>query len=440
MADLAAGRSLRYHPGRSIASLGPTSGGVGTVTNGGFVGWWDDQVTTADTGTRTTDPAVQATSGRRPTVTFHAKGKGFSVNGSGGAGAGGNFLAGGSAVTGAKSAFIVGHAIGPNVGRSAAASPPNLFNDNFHGYVGMAPVAFSANFFTGNNATNAWLAGSIATFKRDGVVTSDVGYGRTRYIFEAVHTSTADSGVENLLRFVGSDAFYARGGLSEVLLGSATLDTTDRDNVYQSLSDFFHTGPIVAIAGDSNGASFGDGSGVSGVVTETQSLAAIIHENYGRTIDVPCIAVPGQGVSASVSPLTQTMLADDPAKLATVRRRHSPAILLLVCGTNDLWNGRTAAQLRADLETYVAARQAEGWACVVTTIAARTGSAGWTAGMETQRGLFNAALVSDHTFANALLDIAAIGPSLQGDFVHFDVAGVAAVAAGAITVIDGLLP
>lgn len=439
-AALAAGRSLRYHPGRVIGSLGPTSGGAGTVTNGAAVGWWQDQVTTADAGTRTADPAVQATSGRRPTVSFHASGKGFSVNGSGGAGAGGNFLAGSSAVTGAKTAFIVAHAIGPNVGRSALAAAPNLHLDNFHGYVGMAPVALSANFFTGNNVTNAWLTGSIATFKRDGVVTSDVGYGRTRYIFEAVHTSTADSGVENLLRFVGSDAYYARGGLSEVLLGSATLDSTDRDNVYQSLSDFFHTGPIVAIVGDSNGASFGDGSGPSGVVTETQSLAAIIHENYGRTIDVPCIAVPGQGVSASVSPLTQTMLTDDPAKLATVRRRHNPAILLVVAGTNDLWNGRTAVQLRADLETYVAARKAEGWKVIVTTICQRTGSTGWTGGMETQRGIFNAALVSDHAFADALLDINAIGPSLQGDFVHFDVAGVAAVAAGAIVVIDGLLP
>ena len=105
-AALAAGRSLRYHPGRVIGSLGPTSGGAGTVTNGAAVGWWQDQVTTADAGTRTADPAVQATSGRRPTVSFHASGKGFSVNGSGGAGAGGNFLAGSSAVTGANAAVF----------------------------------------------------------------------------------------------------------------------------------------------------------------------------------------------------------------------------------------------------------------------------------------------------------------------------------------------
>ena len=439
IADLAAGVALRYHPGRSATTdLGPTNSGAGAVASGGTGGWWRDAVPTADP--RAADPAVQATSGRRPVVTYHAKGKGFSVNGSGGAGAGGNFLAGGAALTGAKTAFVVAHAIGPDVGRSSSANPANLFNDNFHGFVGTAPVSFSANFLTGDNGLGTWIAGSIGTFKRDGVVSNNAGYGRTRYIFEAVHTSTADSGVLNLLRFVGSDAYYARGGLSEVLCASATMTTPDHDNIYQNLSDFFHTGPIVAIVGDSNGASFGDGSGLSSVVKETESLAASIHETYGRTIDVPCIAVPGQGLSASVAPLTQTMLADDPAKLATVRRRHTPPILLIVAGTNDLWNGRTAAQVRTDLETYVAARQAEGWKCIVTTICQRAGSSGWTGGAETYRASFNTALRADHAFADGFVDIDTINPGLQGDNVHFSVAGVAAVAASAITVIGGLLP
>lgn len=434
--DLPSGVMLRLHAPLSLADLGATNSGAGSAADGGDVGWVKDEKATADS--RSLDPLVQASAGVRPTLGYHAKGKGVAIKGSGGAAAGGDFLVSGSSITGIKWALAVAHAIGPDVGRPAGA-PVNLWNDNFHGLVGTSPVAFSASLFTGNNGTNAWLPSSCV-HRRDSVLTEDGGVGRTDYIYQASHSSTADAGVLNVGRFVGSDSFYWRGSLRALALFSSSAQPWHVANTHAWLKSKLLTGPIIAITGDSNGASFGDGSGLSSVVKETESLAALLHENWKRCISVCCLAVPGQGVTASVSPLTQTLTVDDPAKLAAIKRTHSPAILLVVAGTNDLWNGRTAVQLRADLVAYVAARKAEGWKVVVTTVAARAGSSGWTAGMETQRGIYNAALRADYSFADALLDIDTINPGLQGDNVHFSVAGVASVAAGAITVIDGLLP
>ncbi len=434
--DLPAGVLLRLHAPLTLADLGSTNSGAGGAADGGDVGWVKDEKATADS--RSLDPLVQASAGVRPTLGYHAKGKGVAIKGSGGSLAGGDFLAGGSSITGIKHALAVAHAVGPDVGRPAGA-PVNLWNDNFHGLFGTAPVAFSASLFTGNNGSNAWLPSSC-THRRDNALTEDCGVGRTDYIFQASHSGTADAGVLNAGRFVGSDSFYWRGSWRALALFSASAQPWHLANTHAWLKSKLLTGPIIAITGDSNGASFGDGSGLSSVVKETESLAALLHESWRRCISVCCLAVPGQGFTASVSPLTSTLAVDDPAKLAAIKRSHGPAILLVVAGTNDLWNGRTATQLRADLVAYVTARKAEGWKVIVTTVAQRAGSSGWTAGMETQRGLFNAALVSDHSFADGLLDIDAINPGLQGDNVHFSVAGVAAVAAGAIAVIDPLLP
>ena len=423
--DLPANVLLRLHAPLALADLGATNAGAGSAVDGGDVGWVKDEKATADS--RSLDPLVQASAGVRPTVSYHAKGKGVAIRGSGQAGAGGDFLAGGASITGAKFALLIAHAVGQDATRSAAELPQNLFLDNFHGIFGTAPVAFSASFFTGNNGANAWLPSSC-THRRDGVLTEDVGLGRTDYVFQANHSGTADAGVLEVLRFLGSDNYYWRGSFRAAAIFSSTAQPWDIANTAAWLKSKLLTGPIIAIAGDSNASGYN--------LTETQGISALLHEAYGRCISVPNISIPGQGMVSSISPLAKTMTADDPAKLALLRRTHSPAFVVGFVGTNDLANGVTAATLRAAVEAYAAAVQALGWKYIACTIPPRTldtdGIAPWPAGKEAQRVAYNAGLVSDHAFAQGgLVDVDAINPTRQGDGLHLASAGAAAVATGA---------
>jgi hypothetical protein len=431
-ASLPAGRVLRWHQGRSLASFADASDGTGSVAADGAAGAWADS-SAAD------DRARQATSGRRPKVRRHPRGRGVYVEGSATAGTGGNYLAGASSVTGCKWAYVVATVIGPNNTRDADPDPDPLFLGTYRGFAGLAPVATGAILLTGDTGTGEWMAGSLDEYARDGsviaIASAAVGYGRTRYVFRVRHGSTADAGALNLLRHVGFDGYYAYGGLHEVLLLSGDTTAGELAQIDSYMASYWLGGPAIVITGDSLMAGYG--------MLEAQGPAALIAEHFEGCIPVPCIAVPGQGFHASTSGGLPTLLVDDQAKLETLQRSHSPFVVVCLAGTNDLATaqGRSAAQLYADIQTYCAMVQAMGGKVIVGTIASRSDGA-WSVGSEAQRVAYNTLLRDDHSFADGFADIDLIDPARQADAVHWTAASTAQVVdleGGIIEAIEALL-
>ena len=443
-ARLPAGRVLRWSSARTLTQFAAgTTDGSGAVSSGGTAGRWTDLSTTADA-------FVQASAGLRPVVQAHAKGKGAIVNGSGELGAGGKFMATGASVSGIKYIYAVATIVGPDSNRTASADPPQLWADGYHGLTGTAPVATGAVLLTGFAGQQRWTEGSLTEYARDGTVLAAdatamaagaalAGYGRRRTIHRVKHGTTADAGALNLLRHVGYDGFYWRGGVHEIIALSASTTAAELLKIEAYLQSFWLAGALVVVTGDSLMAGYN--------LTETQGPAGLLHEAYNRCVSVPAIAVPGQGIGSSISPLTDTLLTTDAAKLAALKARHSPAVVVALCGTNDLANSRTAAQLRADLIAYCAAVQALGWKVIVGTIASRTkdtdGVTNWPAGKETERTTFNTALRADHAFADGFVDVDTIAPTLAGDGIHWTSGGTASVTTGTGGIkdaVDALLP
>lgn len=118
------------------------------------------------------------------------------------------------------------------------------------------------------------------------------------------------------------------------------------------------------------------------------------------------------------------------------RGTHAPWI-----GTNDIAAPLgTGAEIYALLAAYCAARRLAGWdALIVGTILPRS-NAGLPEGFEARRQEFNTLLRADHSFADALMDVAAdsrigdAGDELDTDYYNADrvhlVTGGSAVVAG----------
>lgn len=432
-ASLSSAKVLRWAEARALTDLATGStAGSGTPTSGGTAGFFTDRSGNADA-------FIQATSGRRPVVKTHTLGRGVAIHGSGGAGAGGNYLATGSTVAGIKYLWLVATVVGADVTRGAGALPSGAFIDDYHGFAGTSVIATSAVLLTGQTGQNIWGQNSLSAYTRDGtsvtVSAADVGWHRKRTVFRVTHTSAADTGNLNLLRHVGFDGYYARGAIHAVIAGSSSLTAGELALIDSYLASYWLAGGLVVVTGDSLMAGYG--------LLETQGVGAILHEGYNRCVSLPTIAVPGQGVGSSISPLTDTLLTTDAAKLSAIKGSHSPAVLVALCGTNDLANSRTSAQLLSDLQTYTAARKAEGWRVIVGTIAPRTkdtdGITAWPAGKETQRTTFNTAIRADHSWADGFVDVDTIAPGLAADGIHWTSAGTASVAAAIKTVTDTLL-
>lgn len=422
---------LRWAHARTLSQFyAGSTAGSGTVASGGTAGYWADLSPNAG-------PLVQATSSQRPVLRKHAsKGRGCIVMGSGDLGAGGDCLVTAAAVTGIKYAYLVATPIGPDTTRGSGVDPVGRFNDDYHGFLGTAPLSASAVLYTGFAGQNTWGPYSLTGYTRDGTTISaaaaDVGYGRRRYVYRVTHGSAADSGALNVLRHVGYDGYYARGGVHELLVLSSSATAGELTQIDTYLQGYWLAGPQVIFAGDSLTAGYG--------LTESQGPAALLWEAYEGSVDCPCIAIPGQGVTSSINPLSQTMAADDPAKVLAIKGGHSNVVVALA-GTNDLFNGRTAVQLLADVQAYAAAVQAAGHRVVVGTVAPRS-DGGWTGGMETQRVAYNTALRASHAFADGFVDVDVIAPGLQGDGVHWTAAGTVAVVTGTggvKTAVDALI-
>lgn len=418
-ARLPAGRVLRWAEARSLAQFASgTTAGSGAVSSGGTAGRWTDLSATADA-------FVQSTAGLRPVVQTHSLGRGCAVNGSGEATGGGKHLAGAAAVTGVKYVWIVATVLGLDTARSALPAPGVLFVDNFHGFAGGDSVVTGSTLLTGNNGTNNFIQHDLSAYTRDGttisVAAADAGYGRRRYVYKVTCGTAMTTGKIVLLKsYLAFDGYHARGSLHGIVAVSSSTTAGEQAQIQTYLENYWLKGGQIIICGDSLMAGYN--------VTETQGPGGLLSDAYARCVSVPTIAIPGQGVTASVSPLTSTMTVDDPAKVLALKGGFRN-ILVALAGTNDLYNGRTAVQLLADLTAYVAAAQALGHRVIVGTIAPRT-DVPWTGPMETQRVAYNTALRATHAGADGFVDVDTIAPALQGDGVHWTVAGTAAVTTG----------
>ena len=344
--------------------------------------------------------------------------------GSGGVAAGGDYMATAATVAGIKYAYMVATPIGPDFTRGPAADPVPRWYDNYHGFMGTSVIATSAVLFTGFISSSDWGNYSLTEYTRDGTIipasSADVGYGRKKYVYRVTHASSPDTGNLNILRHVGYDGYYARGGIHEVMALSSVVTAPELAQLDEYFQSYWLSGPQIIITGDSISAGYG--------ITESQGPAALIWEAYDGSIDCPSIAIPGQGVTSSVVTTTQTMTINDPARIAAIAGRHSNIIVALA-GTNDLGQGRTAAQLFADLQAYTAAAQALGHRVIVGTIAARSDGI-WSGAAEIQRVAYNSLISASHAWANGFVDVAAKAPALQGDNVHWTAASTADVYTG----------
>lgn len=103
----------------------------------------------------------------------------------------------------------------------------------------------------------------------------------------------------------------------------------------------------------------------------------------------------------------QALITDDVSRVDSIYVTGALNVCICWAGTNDLcYEDGTAEQLLADAETYCAARKAAGWRVFVGTVLPR-GNAPDPTTYEARRVAYNAALRSDYSFADGLIDVAA---------------------------------
>lgn len=414
------GALLRWYDGAALDQFTVNGDGTGGApASSGTAGQWLDRSSHAD-------PLKQATAGRRPTVKTHTFGRGVAVFGSGvNAGASGAYLETAGTVTGIKYAWVVCSIIGANIARDSSPPQRPMFTDNYRGFVGTSPVAFNAAIALGRNdaAESRWLrdptALQFSEYYRDGtsiaVDHADPGWARTRAIHRFKANTTFSAGQIEALRAWAYDDYYARGALHEVILADATVSDAQIAAIEEHLFETHHRGNLVVFTGDSRMAGY--------PFNETQTPSALAHERWNRTVSCPNIAVPGQGFTSSTAGVSSTLLANDAAKLTSLKKRYRNVIVCLLAGTNDIFQGRTAAQVYADKASYGAMVRGLGCQLIACDELPRTvGLSGWTSGMDAQKNALNALEAANHSYADGWFQASALSWTLHTDGVHLTAA------------------
>lgn len=116
-------------------------------------------------------------------------------------------------------------------------------------------------------------------------------------------------------------------------------------------------------------------------------------------------------------------------------------IAILWAGTNDYWqNGRTAAQIMSDIETWCLARREVGFKTIVLTLHPEN-----DAGYMAMRAEFNASLLANHDFCDAVADTSGetrldpLNPIYYADHIHLTQAGYELISPFVDVVINGLI-
>lgn len=211
----------------------------------------------------------------------------------------------------------------------------------------------------------------------------------------------------DLLNALGS-GFSVGGLIKDFILFNRSLTGADLQLVRdysQARGVFFARDNHLVIEGDSISAGYTATANRDWV---TQSQFEAMEHNYslgGRT--------------------AQTMRSE--ARATAIYNGSKRNILVIFCGTNDLFGGRTGAQAWSDISTYATARRAQGYRVVLVGMLPRNG-------LETQRQALNSAMRTNWaTCADAFADVETLPMGAAGannstvnydpDTVHPNLAG-----------------
>lgn len=416
-ADLPAGVLLAWFRGRGLDDLAALSDGTGTVTgadDSSTVGHWTDRAAGKH--------AVQATASSRPIAGYSSLGRGLAVFGDGTA----DQLAAASSIAGAQHVFAAVSFVSPDAAR-AGGDEVAAFTGAYQAYVsGNAVSNPSSALLVGDTGTSRLLtSGNLAgDYYRNGTLTSpaDVGRQRVRQVARYSRSVAMDTGAVRLLVYA-TDAtpLRAYGALHEVVILSSTASAADLAAT-QAYMDWHRATPVVCCTLDSLTACL--------YLDDYDAWPALLWRQRYRG----CVSVANRGIP---SRLVETATADDPAVLDSIQGTGRNIVVLLG-GANDVLAGASAATVWSRLQAYITMATARGWQVVVCSVPDGTGySAPQRAVLSTLRGLIAAGYLA--AGASGYVDLWATAPSLQGDGIHFDAAGAAAVADAVGAVLDTLL-
>lgn len=300
---------------------------------------------------------------------------------------------------------------------------------------------------TGSGGSSAWSGYYSPTYRRDGAVDAALlaGLERTTHLYEV---SLAAPGFSSAYPLALLDdrgrGEYLDADVGEILL--LNQPSSDELTVARDYLAWWQQGTVVCWTGDSLHAGYG--------ASTTALPAALMDADWLGTVDVPNIAVPGQGVVTSNGGVGGTLVTTDKAKLDPLLAGRSTAVLVVLCGTNDLANLEAPATVIAGLWSYCDARRAEGWKVIVCTLLDRadTAVAGFQATYNARRATINAAINADWaSHADVLADYAAnanlgaVGASanttyFQADKVHLTSTGQGLLRTISQPLIEALIP
>lgn len=300
---------------------------------------------------------------------------------------------------------------------------------------------------TGSGGSSAWSGYYSPTYRRDGAVDGALGAGleRTTHLYEVSLAAPGFSSAYPLALFDDRGrGEYLDADVGEILL--LNQPSNDELTASREYLAWWQQGTVVCWTGDSLHAGYG--------ASTTALPAALMDADWLGTVDVPNIAVPGQGVVTSNGGVGGTLVTTDKAKLDPLLAGRSTAVLVVLCGTNDLANLEAPATVIAGLWSYCDARRAEGWRVVVCTLIDRTDAAvSWfQATFDARRATINAAINADWaSHADALADYAAnanlgaAGASanttyFQADKVHLTSTGQGLLRTISQPLIEALIP
>jgi lysophospholipase L1-like esterase len=191
----------------------------------------------------------------------------------------------------------------------------------------------------------------------------------------------------------GGTGFNAMFKLFGMVVYPATLGTADSGSVIASMNTAFAVPSAYDYGVLFTGDSIMEGSG--GLLL--RSVPNWLQGQITRRAEMFNTAVHGQTMATDYATRT---------KAASLFRAGVANLAFIEAGTNDLGSATTGANLYANAATpYVAYLKGLGYKVAICTLLPRSGSAGWTAAMETERGNYNALVVANSAGADYVLDL-----------------------------------
>lgn len=191
----------------------------------------------------------------------------------------------------------------------------------------------------------------------------------------------------------GGSAYNGMFRLFGMVVYNATLNSTDAPAVIASMDTAFAKPSAYDYAVLATGDSIKEGSG--GLLLRNDPSWML--EGVIKRVELFNTAIHGQTLATDYATRT---------KAAALFRTGVTNVAFIEAGTNDLGASTTGSNLYTNSTTpYITYLKGLGYKVVICTILPRTGSSGWTAAMETERGNYNALVTANSAGADYVLDL-----------------------------------